>query len=69
MAIDNIFPRIGEIVESADKIQVTDEQDEKIVQEIESLCMKCEEQVKGHLRPSVLTIFSQLLVRESPDSC
>jgi zinc finger protein len=47
MAIDNLFPRIGEVVETADKIQTTDnEQDEKVVQEIESLCMKCEEQVR-----------------------
>jgi hypothetical protein len=54
MAIDNIFPKIGEIVESADKIQVTDEQDERFVQEIESLCMKCEEQVRV---PSVFSTF------------
>jgi len=44
--MNNIFPRIGEIVETADKIQVADEQDEKVVEEIESLCMKCEEQVR-----------------------
>jgi hypothetical protein len=46
MAIDNLFPRIGEVVETADSIQTTkDGQDEKVVEEIESLCMKCEDQV------------------------
>jgi zinc finger protein len=49
-----LFPRIGEIAEQADTLQTTDgptstenETDEKVVQEIESLCMKCEEQVSS----------------------
>ena len=47
MAVDNLFPRIGEVVETADNIQTTESgQEEKVVQEIESLCMQCEEQVK-----------------------
>lgn len=51
MAGETLFPRIGEIVEQADRIQTEDgptpAEDEKVVQEIESLCMKCGEQVRS----------------------
>ena len=45
----NLFPAIGEVVDEtahADTTQATEEQEEEgPVQEIESLCMKCYEQV------------------------
>lgn len=51
MASDTLFPRIGVLAEQADKIQTTgsptSEKDEKVVEEIESLCMKCQEQVSS----------------------
>ena len=50
---ENLFPKIGDIADQADKLEtVTDDptplpEEEKVVQEIESLCMKCEEQVRS----------------------
>lgn len=54
----NLFPVIGEIVEQADKLVQREtkrtsgetneshvDSEEKIVQEVDSLCMNCEEQV------------------------
>ena len=60
MASQNLFPSIGTLAQqadnSADSITVTDvpgthpaEDDDQVVQEVESLCMNCEEQVGTHL--------------------
>ena len=53
MVGETLFPKIGEIVEQADRIQTADEptlaDDERVVEEIESLCMKCHEQVRSLL--------------------
>jgi hypothetical protein len=56
MAPDNLFPSIGTLAQqadsSADQVDIdytTDvpskDDDDRVVQEIESLCMNCEEQV------------------------
>ena len=50
----NLFPKIGEIASSTDDIEHKDEteaddSDEKVIQEIESLCMKCHEQVSTYI--------------------
>lgn len=49
---NEFFPTIGELADQAHKNEETaegdagnEEQEEKVVQEIESLCMKCHEQV------------------------
>lgn len=49
----NLFPKIGDIASSADNIEhkhetEVDDGDEKVIQEIESLCMKCHEQVSTY---------------------
>ena len=45
-----LFPKIGEIAEQADGLTATNEpDDEKVIQEIESLCIRCEEQARIHL--------------------
>lgn len=60
MAPDNLFPSIGTIAQqadsSADPIDIGDtsgapskDDDDRVVQEIESLCMNCEEQVSTNL--------------------
>ena len=48
---NEFFPAIGEVVDQADKTKDAQEggqgdEDEKVVDEIESLCMKCYEQVR-----------------------
>ena len=53
---NNFFPAIGHVVDQADKTKdVQDggqaEEDEKVVDEIESLCMKCYEQVRREDSP------------------
>jgi len=48
----NLFPTIGHIASQADNLAIESGKDsqfdneDKVVQEIESLCMKCEEQVR-----------------------
>lgn len=60
MASQNLFPSIGTVAQqaddSADSIAVSDEDrtcpkenDDRVVQEVESLCMNCEEQVGTQL--------------------
>lgn len=54
---EELFPTIGNIADQADQVIVNEttqgvsaeEDDEKVVTEIESLCMKCHEKV-SHLR-------------------
>lgn len=54
--MSNLFPKIGEVADQTDKIENKDEtttedavtfdkNEERVVQEVESLCMKCNEQV------------------------
>ena len=60
MAPDKLFPSIGTLAQqadsSADPINLNDttgaplkDDDDRVVQEIESLCMNCEEQVSTNL--------------------
>jgi zinc finger protein len=60
MAPDNLFPSIGTIAQQADSAAETvdigdtcgsspNDDDDRVVQEIESLCMNCEEQVSTNL--------------------
>ncbi len=60
MAPDNLFPSIGTLAEqtdsSADQADLNDtthatpkDDDDRVVQEVESLCMNCEEQVSTRL--------------------
>jgi zinc finger protein len=57
---DNLFPSIGTLAQqadsSADQVDLDDttdtpskDDDDRVVQEIESLCMNCEEQVSTNL--------------------
>ena len=46
MTTDATFPTIGAV---ATQTEVSDGGDEKVVQEVESLCMKCGEQVCSYL--------------------
>ena len=48
---DEIFPTIGQVVNQTDQIksnqtQATDDEEEKAVTEILSLCLECHEQVR-----------------------
>lgn len=52
-----LFPTIGEIASQADAVKDVDENttqgvegddEERVIQEIDSLCMKCHEQVSGY---------------------
>jgi zinc finger protein len=62
MASQNLFPSIGTLAEQADGSADTsavngstgailreDDSEDRVVQEVESLCMNCEEQVGTHL--------------------
>jgi zinc finger protein len=60
MAPDNLFPSIGTLAQQADSSadpvhpdDTTDasskDDDDRVVQEVESLCMNCEEQVSTNL--------------------
>ena len=59
MAPDNLFPSIGTLAQqadsSADPVNFDDttdapsKDDDRVVQEVESLCMNCEEQVSTNL--------------------
>lgn len=63
----NFFPKIGEIVEKADALEDgglskrTEEEDEedRPVEEVESLCMSCGEQVSDQ-RSSMSVLLSHL---------
>lgn len=55
-----LFPSIGSIADQTDNLEIqettgdadpisTSDNEEKVVQEVESLCMKCGEQVSFHL--------------------
>lgn len=51
---EDLFPTIGNVVDQADLVSVGEkdqgvEEDEKVVTEIESLCMKCHEEVSPFL--------------------
>jgi zinc finger protein len=61
---EDLFPTIGEVADQADLVAVDEKdqnavEDEKVVTEIESLCMKCHEQV-SHLY-SVFRIYRCLM--------
>ena len=60
MAPDNLFPSIGTLAQQADSSSdpvnlgdTTDapsnDEDDRVVEEVESLCMNCEEQVSNNL--------------------
>jgi zinc finger protein len=60
MAPDNLFPSIGTLAQqadcSADPVNLYDttdalskDDDDRVVEEVESLCMNCEEQVSTNL--------------------
>jgi len=62
MAPENLFPSIGTLAQQADsQADVNEdngrtgtppkEDDDRVVQEIESLCVNCEEQVRTNLPP------------------
>lgn len=56
---NNFFPEIGKVVEKAHNVSdsselTNDVEDEQPVQEVESLCMNCGENVRPHL--SYLTL-------------
>ena len=57
------FPKIGDIANQADGLTTTSESevdnDEKGIEEIESLCMRCEEQARIH---DLLLSFSIVIV-------
>ena len=67
---EKLFPSIGEIASKADEIEVKSDEEkgaaaedtdnEKVVQEVESLCMKCEEQVSPY---KILWVFVLLNIR------
>ncbi|KAF4622163.1 hypothetical protein D9613_009114 [Agrocybe pediades] len=64
---ENLFPKIGEIAEhtKADEAKETnDEQDneEKVVQEIESLCMECHQQGVTRLMLTSIPFFREVIV-------
>jgi len=49
---DELFPTIGQVVNQTDQIksnqtQATDDEEEKAVTEISSLCLECHEQVRS----------------------
>ena len=67
---DNLFPLIGALAEQTDNLeelgkegdtisQLENGDEEKVVQEIESLCMNCEEQVAQHLHPCYFLTLEQ----------
>ena len=59
MASQNLFPSIGTLAQQADNSAdlstvndtgvIPEEDEDRVVQEVESLCMNCEEQVGTHL--------------------
>lgn len=62
MAPDNLFPAIGTLAQQADSsvnsadlkdtaVAPPKDDDDRVVQELESLCMNCEEQVSINLLP------------------
>ncbi|KAF9522886.1 ZPR1 zinc-finger domain-containing protein [Crepidotus variabilis] len=66
----NLFPNIGEIAEQTDQLETNadgvtshDSADEdKVVQQIESLCMKCEEQGVTKLMLTSIPYFKEVIV-------
>ncbi|KIL58629.1 hypothetical protein M378DRAFT_170376 [Amanita muscaria Koide BX008] len=66
----NLFPTIGAVAEKADNAQpatetldaVEAEQEEKVVQEIESLCMQCHEQGTTRLLLTSIPYFREIIV-------
>ena len=77
---ETLFPAIGKVVDEADKkaepaaVQAAEagaEDDDRPVQEIESLCMKCYQQVRphqvyGHLDTEVAQGVTRLLLTSIP---
>ena len=68
MAPENLFPSIGTLAQqadsSADQADLNDttgappkDDDDRVVQEIESLCMNCEEQVSTNPLPHSLSTY------------
>ena len=62
MSVDNLFPLIGALAEQTDNSEDSGKNgdangasangdEERVVQEIESLCVNCEEQVTKYLPP------------------
>jgi zinc finger protein len=70
MASENLFPSIGTLAQradsSADQADLNDttnappkDDDDRVVQEIESLCMNCEEQVSTDTLPHLLSTYEE----------
>ncbi|KAJ3510476.1 hypothetical protein NLJ89_g4648 [Agrocybe chaxingu] len=68
-----LFPKIGDIADQADKIDLNEEttverengeldHGEKVVQEVESLCMKCREQGTTRLMLTSIPFFGEVIV-------
>jgi zinc finger protein len=60
---EDLFPTIGKVADQADLVTVDEkdqdvEEDEKVVTEIESLCMKCHEKVSHFRGMSLIYIYS-----------
>jgi hypothetical protein len=79
MSVDNLFPLIGALAEQTDKSEdsgndgdttgaFSNGDEERAVQEIESLCVNCEEQVTKYFPPCyILTWEEQSGYRELRD--
>ena len=79
MSVDNLFPSIGALAEQTDNSgdpgkngdatgASADGDEERVVEEIESLCVNCEEQVTKYLPPCyILTWEEQSGCRELRD--
>lgn len=70
MAPENLFPSIGTLAQQADNsAEQADpndtthaphkDDDDRVVQEIESLCMNCEEQVSTNPLPHLLSTYEE----------
>ena len=70
MAPENLFPSIGTLAQQADNsAQQADlndttnapqkDDDDRVVQEIESLCMNCEKQVSTNPLPHLLSTYEE----------
>lgn len=70
MAPENLFPSIGTLAQQADnsaeQADLNDtanapqkDDDDRVVQEIESLCMHCEEQVSTNPLPHLLSTYEE----------
>lgn len=78
MAKDNLFPSIGSLAEQADNPEDSgkdgdatgasaDGDEERVVQEIESLCVNCEEQVTKSVPPCYILTWEEQGYREPRD--